>query len=67
MNNKSCANQNPLCATFVFVAGCTLGAYIQHTEGITHDFVAIGVSTLVFYLTQAININPVKLLCKKIK
>lgn len=67
MDKKSCTNQHPLCATIVFFSGCTLGAYFQHTGGMTHDFVVIGTATLVFYLTQVINLNPIKALCKKIK
>jgi len=67
MSNRECStNHNPLCATIIFFAGSVLGAYAGHTAGVgNHDFVVIGVSTVVFYLTQAV--LPKRLHVSKIK
>lgn len=64
MDEKHCTSNNPLCSTFVFLAGCILGSYFGHTAGIKHDLVVVGTATLVFHLTQ---VTPLRLFRKKIK
>lgn len=67
MSTERCdTNHNPLCATLIFFAGCVLGTYTGHTPGIGyHDLIAVGVSTIVFYLTQLG--FPKKLCVNKVK
>jgi len=52
MEHNNCTTYHPLCSTLIFLVGCVLGTYFGHSEGVVHDFVVIGVATLVFHLTQ---------------
>lgn len=67
MSNRECStNHNPLCATLIFFTGCVLGTYTGHTAGVGHhDAIVVGISTVVFYLTQVV--LPKRLHTSKIK